>query len=78
MKVHVEIDCTPQEARALAGLPDLTPIHDRYVAALGEVMEGGGVKPEMVEAMIRGWAPVGDAGMAMWRRLFETSGKSSD
>lgn len=78
MKVHVEIDCTPQEARALAGLPDLTPIHDRYVAALAEMMEGGGVKPEMLEAIMRGWAPVGEAGLSMWRRLFEASAKPGE
>ncbi len=73
MKVHVEIDCTPEEARAVAGLPDLTPIHDRYVRAITDMMEGQGARPEMLEAMMRNWAPVGDASMAMWRRLFEAS-----
>ncbi len=76
MKVHVEIDCTPEEARALAGLPDLTPIHDQYVRAMTDMMEGNGVRPEMLETMMRSWAPVGDAGMAMWRRLFKASNTS--
>jgi hypothetical protein len=75
MKVNVEIDCTPQEARAMMGLPDLTPLHDRYVAMLGETMEGG-IKPEMVEQMMRGWAPMGEAGLAMWRRMLEGTTKA--
>lgn len=29
MKVHLEIDCTPEEARRAMGLPDLSPVHDR-------------------------------------------------
>jgi hypothetical protein len=70
MKATIEIDCTPEEARRAMGLPDLTPIHDRYVAMLMETMEGG-VKPEMLEQMLRNWAPMGEAGMAMWRRLFD-------
>jgi len=28
MKIKIEIDCTPQEARSFFGLPDLEPIHD--------------------------------------------------
>ena len=75
MKITAEIDCTPEEARRAVGLPDLTPIHERYVGMMMETMEGG-VKPEMLEAMIRNWAPMGEAGMAMWRRLFD-AGKPS-
>ncbi|MEO7470377.1 MAG: DUF6489 family protein, partial [Sphingobium limneticum] len=30
MKVTVDVDCTPAEARAFLGLPDVTPIHDKY------------------------------------------------
>lgn len=31
MKVTVEVDCTPSEARAFLGLPDVTPINDALV-----------------------------------------------
>lgn len=70
MKITVDVDCTPEEARRAMGLPDLTPIHERYVAMVGEAMQSG-IKPEAIEAMMRSWAPMGDAGMAMWRRMFE-------
>lgn len=32
MKMTVEIDCTPQEARALLGLPDLEPLQAAVMA----------------------------------------------
>ncbi len=75
MKMNIEVECTPEEARRAMGLPDLTPLHDRYVASLMETMEGG-MKPEMMESMMRNWAPMGEAGMTFWRRMFETAGKT--
>lgn len=74
MKVTIEADCTPEEARRLMGLPDLTPLHDRYIAMMQETMEGG-IRPELLENMVRNWSPMGEAGMAFWRRLFEAGAK---
>jgi hypothetical protein len=71
MKVTVDIDLTPEEARRAIGLPDLTPIHDRYVASVLDAMQGKAVTPETIEALFKSWAPMGEAGLAMWRRLLE-------
>lgn len=70
MKINVEVECTPEEARRAMGLPDFTPVHDRYIAMLLESMEKG-ASPEMLEQMMRSWAPMGEAGLSMWRRLFD-------
>ena len=75
MKVTIDIDLTPEEARRAVGLPDLTPLHDRYVQSLTEMMGAGAVKPEMMEGLMKSWAPMGEAGLALWRRLLE-AGKS--
>lgn len=74
MKINVEVDCTPEEARRVMGLPDLTPLHERYLAMLGDAMEGQ-VRPELLEGMMKSWAPMGEAGMTMWRRMFESGTK---
>jgi len=74
MKVTITIDCTPEEARAAMGLPDLTPVHDRYLQLLTETMEGG-TQPELLEQMVRSWAPMGEAGLSLWRRMIEAPGK---
>jgi oligoendopeptidase F len=76
MKINVEVDCTPAEARAAMGLPDLTPLHDKYVSMMGEAMQGG-VSPEILENVMKSWAPMGEAGMNFWRRMFESGTKPS-
>lgn len=40
MKVNVEIDCTPEEARRFLGLPDVTKANDVYVDAVAKAMKG--------------------------------------
>lgn len=75
MKINVEVDCTPEEARRAMGLPDLTPVHDRYIQLMMDTMEKGAA-PEMLEAMTKAWAPMGEAGMNFWRRMFESAGSS--
>lgn len=72
MKINVEVECTPAEARAAMGLPDLTPVHDRYIALMMETMEKG-AGPELLETMTKAWAPMGEAGMNFWRKMFEAS-----
>lgn len=75
MKINLEIDCTPEEARRAMGLPDLTPVHAQYLQRLAELMEGR-IQPEAVEAMMRSWAPVGDASLGFWRTMFERTGSN--
>jgi hypothetical protein len=31
----------------------------------------GAMQPEMIETMMRGWQPMGEAGMAFWKRMFD-------
>ncbi len=73
MKINVEVDCTPEEARRAMGLLDLTPIHEKYVASMIDAMNGTGVKPELVENLMRSWMPMSDAGMSFWRKMFDAA-----
>ncbi len=75
MKVNVEVDCTPEEARRLMGLPDLTPIHEAYIAKMQDLIQGGLLRPEVFENVMKNWAPMGEAGVNFWRRLFEAGTK---
>lgn len=70
MKINVEVDCTPEEARRFMGLPDLTPIHDIYIAQMLDTVKNG-VTSETMDAMLKGWAPMGDSGMKLWQSLFD-------
>ncbi|MFL9840225.1 DUF6489 family protein [Sphingomonas sp. ST-64] len=77
MKINVEVDCTPEEARRAMGLPDFTPVHDRYIQLMIDSIDKGGVNPEMIETMMRNWMPMGEAGMNFWRGMLDMGGKGS-
>ena len=70
MKFTVNVDCTPEEARRFLGFPDLTPIHDIYVEKMQKLVSDG-VTPDMVGDMMKSWGPMSEAGMNMWRQMFE-------
>jgi hypothetical protein len=70
MNITMNIECSPEEARRLMGLPDMAPIHELYLAKLREAMTSG-MSPELIETMIRTWSPMGEAGMSAWRQLIE-------
>lgn len=77
MKVTIEVECTPEEARRAMGLPDLTPLHERYIARMQEAIDSGGISPEAVSTLMKSWAPMNDAGMDFWRTMFATAAKPS-
>ena len=39
MKLNITVDCTPEEARAFLGLPDVTPINDVLVQGVKQRIE---------------------------------------
>lgn len=75
MKINVEVDCTPEEARRAMGLPDFTPVHERYIAMMLESIDKG-ASPELFESLMRSWGPMGEAGVNFWSRMFEAGMKS--
>ena len=68
MKFNIEIDCTPEEARRLFGLPDLEPLHDIYLSRVKELMAKG-ITPEMVQQMVKTWVPMGGSGLELVQSL---------
>lgn len=72
MKINVEVECTPEEARRAMGLPDLAPVHERYVAMMVDAIDKQ-ASPEAFQQMLQSWSPMGEAGMGFWRALFDPS-----
>ena len=75
MKITVDVDCTPEEARRFLGLPDLNPIHEIYLEKVKEMVESG-ITPDMIETLMRSWGPMSEAGSSMWMRFFDQLGDS--
>ncbi len=57
MKIHVEIDCTPEEARQFLGLPDLRPMQDAVLARVQQQMLDG-VNALSPEVLLKSWLPM--------------------
>ena len=74
MKVKVDIECTPEEARRFMGLPDLSPVHEAYVETMRKGMTEG-ISPDVMSEMMKSWAPMGEAGLAMMTQMFKQGGK---
>lgn len=70
MKVSLDVDCTPAEARAFLGLPDVTPIHDKYVKTVLDSVDGV-TNIEQMETMMKGFAPMGDVGMKLFKQMMD-------
>jgi hypothetical protein len=70
MKIRVDVDCTPEEARRFMGLPDLTPVHQAYVERMTRAASEG-LTAESAAEMMKSWGPMSEAGMNMWRSMLE-------
>ena len=68
MKIHMDVDMTPDEARALVGLPDVKPMQ---AAMMGEVearMKKALTAMEP-DALIRTWLPASLQGLEQWQKF---------
>ena len=69
MKISVDIDCTPEEARAFLGLPDVKPMQDRLMQELQDRMAAN-IRSMAPDEMMKTWLPAGIAGLEQMRELF--------
>jgi hypothetical protein len=69
MKINVEIDCTPEEARAFFGLPDVAPMQERLMKEVEEraVAAMHAMEPE---ALIKNWLPASMQGFENIQKMF--------
>jgi hypothetical protein len=71
MKVNVEIDCTPEEARRFLGLPDVSKANDAYVEQMTKAMQGVG-SIEQLQEYAKQLAPMGEMGMKMIQQFLQS------
>jgi len=54
MKITIDIDCSPAEAREYMGLPDVRPLHDLFMENMTEKMSSG-LSADDMEKMFKLW-----------------------
>ena len=72
MKVHVEIECTPEEARRFMGLPDVEKANEAYMDAVTRAMSGAS-NIDQLEEYAKQLAPMGQMGLKMFQSFLEGS-----
>lgn len=70
MKVHIEIDCTPEEARTFMGLPDVGKANEVYVDLMAKAMKGVGSIDKLQEVAGQ-MAPMGQVGLKLFQNFIE-------
>ena len=71
MKVEIEIECTPEEARRFLGLPDVQPMQVAMVEEMRRRMMAN-LEAMEPEALMRTWLPVGLQGLENVQKIFWT------
>lgn len=74
MKVHVEVDMTPDEARRVMGLPDVAKLQDEMMKEMQKRMKAA-LDTSDPEAMMRAWLPLGGQGFEQFQRFLWDSAK---
>jgi Family of unknown function (DUF6489) len=76
MKMNIEIDCSPEEARKLLGLPDVTEANEAYVANISKLMKGA-PNLDQLQELGKTIAPMGQMGLQLFQQLIETGAKAA-
>ena len=69
MKFKLDIDCTPEEARAFLGLPDVRPLQEALLPELEERLRAT-IKAMDPEAMLKTWLPATLKGFEQLQEAF--------
>ena len=68
MKVKLEVDCTPVEARAFLGLPDVAGLNDHMVQEMKKRLDSN-MALVAPEELLRSWMTFGGQATEQFRKL---------
>lgn len=68
MKMSIEIDCTPQEARSFLGLPDVTALNEKLTSEMQARLEAN-MAMLAPEELMKTWSAFGAGAQDQFRKL---------
>ncbi len=82
MKITINVDCTPEEARRYMGLPDVAPMQEAMLKEMQQRMMGNIGSMQSGELM-KAWMPMGldswlEFQKSFWSQMTSVSGKSDE
>lgn len=76
MKVNINIECTPDEARAFMGLPDVSTLNAQLVEEMSKRMVGN-LEAMEPEALMRNWMTLGGEWQKQMMGVMSQAGSGS-
>lgn len=72
MKVTVNVECEPAEARAFLGLPNVEPLNDHLVAEMKKRMDAN-MSAMQPDELMKSWTSFGLQAQDQFRKLMEAA-----
>ena len=69
MKITIDIDCTPEEARTFLGLPDVQPMQENLLRQVEDRMTAN-LQALDPETLFKTWLPASMQGMEQIQKAF--------
>jgi len=69
MKLHIDLDLSPDEARRVMGLPDVTKLQETLTAEMEKRMMAALETANDPETMLKTWFSWGSQGMEQFQRF---------
>jgi len=69
MKINVDVECTPEEARAFLGLPDVKPMQGAVLEEIEDRMRKN-LSAMDPETLFKTWLPMGVQSLEQLQKMF--------
>ena len=76
MKVTVDVECSPEEARTFLGLPDVQPLNDYMVEQMRHRIETN-IQSMQPEEILKSWSSFGVQAQDQFMRLMQSAAQAS-
>jgi hypothetical protein len=72
MKMTIEVDCTPEEARRFLGLPDVSGLNDHLVGEMTKRIDAN-ISMLNPEEFMKNWMTFGTGAQEQFRKFMEAA-----
>ncbi len=72
MKLSVEVDCTPEEARRFLGLPDVSALNEQIVTEMRKQVEAN-MAMLAPDELVKSWLAYGAGAQEQFRKFMEAA-----
>jgi hypothetical protein len=76
MKITIEVDMTPEEARKFLGLPDVKDLQDRMLGEMERRMKAA-IDGSDPQSLMKAWLPVGAEGFSQFQQFLWDSARKA-